>query len=204
MPSAPARPPRPRAALAAARSRTPLVVLVAVALAGCDLTATAESDSICVTEPLTSSPLPATPAGAPSVPTIALPVSVGFDLGSAVPKDEKGVTTELVGQSISIVTPERADLSGIETAAITVVRPGDDSDVVVFRYTRPAGAAGVTEVRATPDRAVNLVDYLQDRRFLRVRDVTVGGRGPPVPWTPSVKTCASAKIEVDEPEAAGL
>lgn len=205
MPSPHAAPP-PRVLSPGARLQTPVALLLAVALAGCDLTATAESDSVCVSEPLTTSPLPATPAGAPSVPALSLPVTVGFDLGAAVPSDlgENGVTAELIGRSISIVTPEGADLSGIETAAITVVRPGNDADVVVFSYTRPAGATGVTEVRATPDRSVNLVDYLQDQRFLSVRDVTVGGRAPAVPWTPTVKTCARAKVEVDEAEAAGL
>jgi hypothetical protein len=185
------------------RRLLPLVLLASA----CSLEATAESDSVCVTQPLVSQAVPGVPPAAPEVPSFTIPgVQLTLDLGSAVPSqlDRNGVSTDLRAQSIAIRTAEGADLTGITSAAITVARPGDASDVVVFRYDRPPGATGVTELRATPDRSVNLVDYLEDRRILRLRDLTLGGRAPATPWTPAVRTCASAKITVDEWKAAGL
>jgi hypothetical protein len=184
--------------------RTTIAVLLAVALAGCDLNATAEADSVCVTQP-TSATIPGVPGGASG--TVTSPVAFTIDVGAAIPGDvnDKGITTEVIAQSITVSTTTGVDLSGIDTADLTVAKPGDPAGSIVFHYARPAGVTGpTTAIVATPSARVNLVEYLEGQDQLRISGITVSGQPPAASWTPTLRTCASTKIDVDYLDAAGL
>jgi hypothetical protein len=178
----------------------PLLVLLASALAGCGLDATAEADSVCVSENV------AAPITTPGVPVVGatLPIKAQLDLGAAIPDpNKKGVTTVLGAQSMSLTSPEHVDLSGIDALSLTVSAPGKPD--VVFTYARSAGAAApIPAVVATPNVSANLVDYLQDGRTVTVGNLRVSGRLPAATWTPALRTCASTKVTVDYVKAAGL
>jgi hypothetical protein len=185
--------------------RTRIAILLPLALAGCDLTATAEADQVCVTQPTTQTiPGVPTPPGGASA-SVTVPTNISIDIGVAVPTDlnENGVTSEVIAQSITLTTAQAVDLSGVETLALTLSAAGRPD--VAFRYARPAGATPpVTAITATPEVPVNFVDYLEGTDQVRISSISVEGQPPAAAWTPTLRTCASAKVEVDELEAAGL
>ena len=185
--------------------RTTIAILLAAALAGCDLTATAEADSICVTEAAASQQVPGTLGSAPVPAGFTLPVSlkVQYDLGAALPDlDEKGISADLPAQSLAVTSPEGADFSGVDSLSLTVSAPGRPD--LVFTYTKPAGATGpITSVVARPAVSADLVDYLQGTS-ITVGSPRFSGRLPSTSWTPTLRTCAGAKFEADYLEAAGL
>jgi hypothetical protein len=185
--------------------RKTIAIALAAALAGCDLTATAEADSVCVTENATTGQIPGA-LGGTTVTDFALPASLKaqYDLGAALPNLQKdGVTATLVAQSLSLTSPENADLSGVDRVSLTVSAPGKPD--VVFTYAKPAGATGAkTILVATPDAPANLVDYLQNGRTITVGSPRFSGRLPSTSWTPALRTCAGTKIDVDYLKAAGL
>jgi hypothetical protein len=181
--------------------RTRIAILSALALAGCDLTATAEADRICITEP-TSQTIPGVPPGEGSA-SITVPTDIALDVSAAIPDpDERGVTSELVAQSITLATQENVDLSGVESMELTVTAAGRPP--IAFSYASPAGAAApIVAITATPGTRVNLVDYLDGARRVHVSSIALSGRPPPTAWTPTLQTCASLEVEVDYLEAAG-
>jgi hypothetical protein len=179
-----------------------MIFVLALCLAGCgSLNATAEADSVCVTEKAV--PAPINTLGAPVVGA-PLPIKAQYDLGAAVPDlKKKGVTAVLDAQSMSVTSPEGVDLSGIDSFSLTLSATGQPD--VVFSYQKPAGATGsVTALVATPSAPTNLVDYLQDGRFVTIGNPRVSGRLPAATWTPALRTCASTKVDVDYMKAAGL
>lgn len=180
--------------------RTRIAVLSALALAGCDLTATAEADQICITEP-TSQTISGVPPGGGDV-SITVPVDISLDVSAAVPDpNERGVTSELIAQSITLTTAENVDLSGVESMGLTVTAAGRPP--IGFSYARPPGAvAPIVSIAATPDTRVNLVDYLDGARRVQVSSITLSGRPPASAWTPTLQTCASLEVKVDYLEAA--
>jgi hypothetical protein len=180
-------------------------VLLAAALAGCDLDATAEADSVCVTQVLASQRIPGELGDAPVTQfSLPVPVQAQIDLGSALPDlDEQGITAQVLAQSLGVTSPEGADFSGIEAVSLTALAPGMPD--LVFTYTRPAGTRSpLTVAAATPESPANLVDYLEGGRFLRVGNPTFTGRLPRTDWTPALRTCATTKVDLDYLEAAGL
>jgi hypothetical protein len=186
------------------RTTHAIAVALAAALAGCDLTASAEADSVCVTENAASSPI--TTSSAVAVSGLSVPLKASYDLGAALPDlQKKGVTADLHAQSLSLTSPEGADLSGIDRFSVTLTAATAGQPDVVFTYARPAGATGpTTRLVATPSAAVNLVDYLRNGRTITLADPQVSGRLPSGTWTPAVRTCAGTKVEVDYVKAAGL
>jgi hypothetical protein len=181
--------------------RTRIAILLPLALAGCDLEATAEADQVCVAQPSTTTIQGVTPP----LGAITVPTNIRIDLGAAIPADlnEDGVTAEIIAQSITVTTAENVDFSGVETLSLTVSAAGQPD--VAFRYVRPAATTPpVTSFTATPDVAVNLVDYLEGTDSVRISSIAVSGAPPTTAWTPTLRTCASANIEVDYVEATGL
>lgn len=184
------------------RTTSAIAVALAAALAGCDLNATAEADSVCVTENAVSSPI--TTSSAVVVSDLTVPLKASYDLGPTVPNLQKeGVTANLHAQSLSLTSPEDIDLSGIDHFAVTLTATGQPD--VVFTYAKAADAtAPIHRLVATPATAVNLVDYLQGGRKITLGSPQVSGRLPDGTWTPAVRTCAGTKIDVDYLKAAGL
>lgn len=185
------------------RSRPSLLAALpalALALAACDLEATAEAEQICVTEP-TSETVPGVPPGGETV-SVTVPTDIVLDLGDAVPElDRRGVESELVAQSITLTTEEGVDLSGVESLSLTITGAGRPP--VAFTYERPAGAAPpVLSITATPEGRVDLVDYFEGVRSVRVSSLSLVGRPPESAWTPTLRTCAFLKVKVDYLEAA--
>jgi hypothetical protein len=181
--------------------RTRIAILSALAFTGCDLTATAEADQICITEPTTQTfPGVDPPAGA--TVSLTVPTSILLDVSAAVPDlNERGVTSELIAQSITLTTDEDVDLSGLESLGLTVTAEGRPP--VAFTYEKPEGAvAPIVSIAATPGTRVNLVDYLEDTRRVRISSVSLTGRPPTAAWTPILRTCAFMKVKVDYLEAA--
>lgn len=183
--------------------RAHLALLSAVLSAfatGCDLEATAEADQICVTEP-TRQTVPGVPPGGGTV-SVTVPTDIVLDLGDAVPElDERGVTSELVAQSITLTTAEDVDLSGVESLSLTVTAAGRPP--VVFSYERPAGTAPpIVSITATPETRVDLVAYFEGDRRVRISAMTLTGRPPASAWTPTLRTCAFLKVKVDYLDAA--
>lgn len=187
------------------RTNIAIAIALATALAGCDLTATAEADSVCVTENATSAQVPGA-LGGTTVTDFSLPVPLKaqYDLGAALPDLRKdGVTATLIAQSLSLTSPEGADLSGVERASLTVSAPGKPD--VVFSYAKPAGESGArTTLVAIPGAPANLVDYLQGGRTITIGSPRFSGHLPSTSWTPALRTCAGTKIDVDYLKAAGL
>jgi len=183
------------------RTTSALAVALAAALAGCGLNATAEADSVCVTENAVSAPITTT---AVVVSDLTVPLKASYDLGPTVPNLQKeGVTADLHAQSLSLTSPEGIDLSGIDHFAVTLTAAGQPD--VVFTYAKPADATTpITRLVATPATAVNLMDYLQGGRTITLGNPRVSGRLPSGTWTPAVRTCAGTKIDVDYLKAAGL
>jgi hypothetical protein len=177
--------------------RIHVALLLAVPLAGCDLDASAEADTVCVTQ-VAAQRIPG--FDTPSVALPPIPVNIGLDLGGAIPADlnEDGVSSEIVAQSITLsATPDQpVDLAGIASATLTVSAAGRPP--VAFRYERPAGApAPIRAIAATPERPVNLVDYLEDGQIVRISQIQLSGAPPTTDWTPTVRTCGSTRIDVD-------
>lgn len=176
-------------------------VLSAFALTGCDLEATAEADQICVTEPTRQTVPGVDPPGGGTV-SVTVPTDIVLDLGDAVPElDERGVTSELVAQSITLTTAEDVDLSGVDSLSLTVTAAGRPP--VDFSYERPAGAAPpIVSITATPETRVDLVAYFEGDRRVRISAITLTGRPPASAWTPTLRTCGFLKVKVDYLDAA--
>jgi hypothetical protein len=185
-----------------------LAVPLAFALAGCDLSAEAEADTVCVTQPF-GSPLPAAPAGVTvtNLP-LALPATLSVDIGDAVPDlSSDGVTADLPAKSIALTSLEGANLSAVSAATFTLAGPPTTAlPDVTFAYARPSPAPStVVETPATPSAPADLADYLVGQNTIQVQSiaVTLNGQPPTTAWTPALRICFGSRVEVDYLKASG-
>lgn len=180
--------------------RKTIAILFAASLAGCDLEAEAEADRVCVTEVAAFTVPGQNAQGTFTIPTPGL--RLRFD--AALPDlDDEGVEADLIATSISLITAQGVDLSGIERASVTVAASGA-SPAVTFVYEKPAGAAPpITRIEARPTAPVDLVDYVDGTNAIAISQITVEGTAPASAWTPSIETCGSSKINVDYVKASG-
>jgi hypothetical protein len=180
--------------------RKTIAILLLASLAGCDLEAEAEADRVCVTEPAAFT-VPGQPVqGSFTFPTPNL--RLRFD--AALPDlNEQGVEADLIATSISLVTAQNVDLSGIQRASVTIAASGANP-AVTFVYDRPAGAAApITRIEARPTARVDLVDYVDGTNSIAISQIQVEGTAPSSAWTPSFETCGSSKVTVDYVKASG-
>ncbi|WP_338863676.1 hypothetical protein [Myxococcus stipitatus] len=159
----------------------------ALLISGCDslFFIEAEAEEICKTEPNVDFP-----AAFPG--TVSIKHSTSFPLGDfdgALPEDTD-VETELRLKSFEVTSS--TDLSGIERASLSVVRPGNQEPLLIGEYRRTSTTATQT-IRLTGSGAVNLLDMARENSLEIVFDAR--GSLPTRDWNAKLETCAGVRAK---------
>ncbi|NTX03409.1 hypothetical protein HUA74_34245 [Myxococcus sp. CA051A] len=168
----------------------------ALVLSTCALVATgcdslffieAEAEEICKAEPDVDFP-----AAFPG--TLSIEYSMEFPLGDfdeVLPQDTD-VETELRLKGFEVTSS--TDLSGIERASVSVVRPGTSESILIGEYRR-TNTSPTQSIRLTGSGAVNLLDMAREDAL----ELTFEARGslPTRDWNARIEACAGVRAKAN-------
>ncbi|WNG40158.1 hypothetical protein F0U60_45420 [Archangium minus] len=150
----------------------------------------AETEEICKTE--RSIPIPAAAPGTGTlVHTFEFPLG---EIGADLP--EGRLETEFRLRLFALdVTGGDVDLSGIESAKVSLRRPGSTEIIrTLLEYRQPTDAFSPTRITLRGVEAVSVAQLARDNRLELVFEAQ--GTLPPQAWTADLQACAALRAEV--------
>ncbi|MBZ4396002.1 hypothetical protein OWM54_27740 [Myxococcus sp. MISCRS1] len=168
----------------------------ALVLSTCALVATgcdslffieAEAEEICKAEPNVDFPA-AFPGSADIEYALDFPLG---DFDDVLPEDTD-VETELRLRGFEVTSS--TDLSGIERASVSVVKPGTSESILIGEYRR-ASTTPTQSIRLTGSGAVNLLDMAREDSLQLV--FTARGSLPTRDWSARLEACAGVRAKAN-------
>lgn len=150
----------------------------------------AETEEICKLERALSFP-GALPGTASVEKSIAFPIG---NFGESLPEGDTESALRLQLFQLT-ATGGNPDLRGIESATVSMRKPGQSTPTKLLEYRRPANPPATQQISATGNESLDLLELARQEEV----ELLFEARGslPPQDWTADFRACAGLRIQVN-------